>query len=595
MMNWKKTFLSVSLVSSLVVSSFGGISKGSSTAEAASKKEELKNIIFMVGDGMGVPYMTALRYWHDDPSTTEYEKTAFDPYLVGLQTTYPIDEEHNITDSASAATAMSGGVKTYNGAIALDNDKSEVKTVLEQAKENGMSTGLVATSQINHATPAAYASHDESRKNYDQIADDYYDDLIDGKHKIDVILGGGTSYFVREDRNIAELFEADGYSYVTSRNELLNDNNDQILGLFAPKGMDKMIDRAEDIPSLREMTKAAIDRLSEDQDGFFLMIEGSQIDWAGHDNDTIAAMSEMIDFEEAFKEVIDFAKQDGETLVVVTADHSTGGFSIGADGVYNFFIDPIKAAKRTPDFMANEIINEADIEETLNEFIELELTLEEIQSVKDAAEVDEEERYSEIDNAIEDIFNKRSLSGWTTDGHTGEEVPVYAFGPEKDRFVGLIDNTDNAKRIFELLQRDSVENSDSTESAAIEDLTAKRILPIDTEDKLKLDQKITRGEVALLLQRALDLEVSDNKAVFKDVSESHPYAEAIAAVTEAGIFQGYGNGEFGVNEKLTNEQLIVVFEKAFQKDISNEELEDDPKHKVSIIEFAVALSNVLDI
>nr|WP_240903843.1 S-layer homology domain-containing protein [Chengkuizengella sediminis] len=145
------------------------------------------------------------------------------------------------------------------------------------------------------------------------------------------------------------------------------------------------------------------------------------------------------------------------------------------------------------------------------------------------------------------------------------------------------------------MQRDSVENSDSTESAAIEDLTAKRILPIDTEDKLKLDQKITRGEVALLLQRALDLEVSDNKAVFKDVSESHPYAEAIAAVTEAGIFQGYGNGEFGVNEKLTNEQLIVVFEKAFQKDISNEELEDDPKHKVSIIEFAVALSNVLDI
>jgi len=119
---------------------------------------------------MGPSYTAAYRYMIDKASTPTMEKTVFDPYLVGMKTTYPEDEHQNITDSASAATTMSAAVKTYNAAIAVDNDQTEVKTVLEQAKENGMSTGLVATSEITHATPAAYGAHDISRKNMDAIA-----------------------------------------------------------------------------------------------------------------------------------------------------------------------------------------------------------------------------------------------------------------------------------------------------------------------------------------------------------------------------------------------------------------------------------------
>ncbi|NGZ75660.1 alkaline phosphatase [Saccharibacillus alkalitolerans] len=408
----------------------------------------VKNIIFLIGDGMGPSYTAAYRYMKDKASTPLMEKTAFDPYLVGMQTTYPEDEHQNITDSASAATAMSAAVKTYNAAIAVDNDKTEVKTVLEQAKENGMSTGLVATSEITHATPAAFGAHDISRKNMDAIADDYFDEMIGGKHKIDVMLGGGKSNFVRKDRDLTAEFKKAGFGYVTDRKSLLANKDGQLLGLFADGGLDKMIDRTSATPSLKEMTNAAIDRLSDNDKGFFLMVEGSQIDWAGHDNDIVGAMSEMADFESAFQAAIDFAKKDGHTLVVATADHSTGGLSLGANGEYNFDVAPIKAAVHTPDYMAAKIAAGESVDSVLKKNIKLKLTAEERTSVKTAAATKD---VTAIDNAIENIFNVRSFTGWTTGGHTGEDVPVYAYGPSSSRFAGLIDNTDNAKIIFELL------------------------------------------------------------------------------------------------------------------------------------------------
>nr|WP_307254249.1 alkaline phosphatase [Croceifilum oryzae] len=415
-------------------------------AEAKKKDgDEIRNVIVLIGDGMGPSYMTAYRYFKDDPKTKVKESTAFDPYLVGMQTTYPEDEHENITDSASAATAMSAGVKTYNNAIAVDNDQSEVKTVLEEAKEKGKSTGLVATSEITHATPAAFGAHDISRKNMDAIADDYYNELIQGKHKVDVLLGGGLNNFVRKDQNLVEKFKKDGYSYVTNREDLTRNQSKQVLGLFAPGGLDKKIDRNTNTPSLQEMTKSAIDRLNQNEKGFFLMVEGSQIDWAGHDNDIVGAMSEMQDFEKAFQAAIDFAKTDKHTLVVTTADHSTGGLSVGANGEYNFHPESLRAAKKTPDYMAAQIASGKSVEETLSTYIDLDLTSSEIQSVKKASK---NKKADDIDQAIEKIFNTRSYTGWTTDGHTGEEVPVYAFGPGKERFAGLNDNTKLADEIF---------------------------------------------------------------------------------------------------------------------------------------------------
>ncbi|PAL09687.1 alkaline phosphatase [Peribacillus simplex] len=451
---WSKKVLPITLVSALA---FGSLSWSGADRVSAkgnpNKEPEIKNVIFLIGDGMGVSYTSAYRYLKDNPGTKVAERTEFDKYLVGQQMTYPEDSAQNITDSASAATAMSAGVKTYNAAIAVDNDKSEVKTVLEAAKEKGKATGLVATSEITHATPASFGAHDENRKNMNSIADDYYNELIKGKHKIDVLLGGGKSNFVRPDVNLAKAFEKDGYSYVTDKNQMLKDKNEQVLGLFASEGLPKMIDRPSETPSLADMTSSAIQRLNKDKDGFFLMVEGSQVDWAGHDNDIVGAMSEMEDFEKAYKAAMEFAKKDKHTLVVATADHSTGGFSIGAKGIYNWYGEPIKAAKRTPDFMADAIVKGADVEKTLKQYINqnvVKLTDGEIKTVTEAAK---SKNVTNVDNAIEAIFDNRTNTAWTTGGHTGEDVPVYAYGPYKERFAGQVDNTDQAKIIFELLKK----------------------------------------------------------------------------------------------------------------------------------------------
>ncbi|RLQ84899.1 alkaline phosphatase [Planomicrobium sp. Y74] len=447
--NFKKKLFPFAVVSTIAFTSVAGAVPNAEANGNEQPNGKVKNVIFLIGDGMGVSYTTAYRSMKDDPATKLIEETAFDPHLVGQQMTHPEDPNQNITDSASSATAMAAGIKTYNNAIAVDNDESEVKTVLEAAKEKGKATGLVATSEITHATPASFGAHDITRKNMNAIADDYYDELINGEHKVDVLLGGGTSLFDRTDRDLTEEFQNDGYGYVTNKQELLENEDTQVLGLFAPAGMPKMIDREDSAPSLEEMTRSAIDRLEQDKDGFFLMVEGSQVDWAGHDNDIVGAMSEMEDFEKAYAAAIEFAKKDKHTLVIATADHSTGGFSIGADGIYNWFGEPIAAAKRTPDFMASEIAGGAEVEEILSRYIDLELTDEEINSVKGAAATG---NYGSIDNAIEEIFNKRSYTGWTTGGHTGEDVPVYAYGPSSEKFAGNLDNTDHAKIIFDLLK-----------------------------------------------------------------------------------------------------------------------------------------------
>jgi alkaline phosphatase len=447
--NLKKKILPITVLSTVAFGTLlGTLNHDVKADEVKPNNAEIKNVIFLIGDGMGVSYTSAYRYLKDNPSTKEVEQNEFDKYLVGQQKTYPEDPHQNVTDSAAAATAMSAGIKTYNAAIGVDNDGSSVKTVLEAAKEKGKSTGLVATSEITHATPASYGAHDVSRKNMNAIADDYYEEMINGGHKIDVMLGGGVSNFVRQDRDLTKEFQKDGYSYVTTKEEMLKNNNSRILGLFAPGGMPKMLDREATMPSLKDMTETALGKLSQNKKGFFLMVEGSQIDWAGHDNDIVAAMSEMEDFENAYKAAIEFAKKDKHTLVIATADHSTGGYSIGARGDYNWFGAPIAAAKRTPDFMAEQIAKGADVEQTLKNYVDLPLTPQEIDSVKKAAA---SKKAADIDTAIEAIFDNRSVTGWTTGGHTGEDVNVYAYGPGSDRFAGNIDNTQQAKNIFDIL------------------------------------------------------------------------------------------------------------------------------------------------
>ncbi|TDM50672.1 alkaline phosphatase [Macrococcoides goetzii] len=434
------------------------VTDASHTAKAATKvckpSSTPKNVIFMIGDGMGPSFVAAHRYMRDNAATKKLDRISFDDYLLGAQTTIADDEHQNITDSASAATAMSAGVKTYNSAIAVDVNKKEVKTVLEQAKAKGKSTGLVATSEVTHATPAAFGAHDESRKNMAAIADDYFDEMINKQHKVDVILGGGRDYFEREDRNLIKEFQKDGYKFVSNKKGLKkvssNSKQKKVIGLFSPGGMPKMIDRDKNMPSLKDMTNTALKKLGSNKKGFFLMVEGSQIDWAGHANDITGAMSEMQDFDAAFQEAIKYAKTDCNTLVIATADHSTGGLSMGQGGEYNFFVDPIKKMKHTPEYLRAQMMKDgADIDAIIKDNIGFELETEEIQAIKDAVASKEAVK---IEDAIEKTVNKRSFTGWTTGGHTGEDVYIYGYGPGSEQWRGSMDNTDNAKRLFKFFK-----------------------------------------------------------------------------------------------------------------------------------------------
>jgi len=407
---------------------------------------KVKNVILLIGDGMGFSYTTGLRYFNHASQKGFMTPTIFDQYFVGSQSTYSLDRESNITDSAAAGTAIATGYKTYNGALGLNMDKQAVPTVLEYAKFRGKSTGLVGTSQINHATLAAFAAHMESREHYDQIADDYFDERIDGKHKIDVMLGGGTSYFVRNDRNIVEEFVKNCFGYVSNLQELITNKKEQLLGLFAPIELPKQIDRDSTIPSLSQMTKAALQRLKQNPKGFFLLVEGSQIDWAGHDNDIVGAMSEVKDFEAAFKEAIQFASDREDTIVIATADHSTGGMSIDRNDNYKWNPSVIKSIPSTPFVIASRLHETKDMT-TLKYHMPFPLHEEDLKTIQSTLEI----KIEDTRQALINIINHYSSTGWTTKGHTGEDVPVYAYGLNRHLFSGRMENSDIAKILFQIM------------------------------------------------------------------------------------------------------------------------------------------------
>ncbi|MEZ7513244.1 alkaline phosphatase [Bacillus pumilus] len=427
------------------------------STNAADKKQTKtpKNVIFIVGDGMGMPVIKAYRTFKQEKLGSPKAQTVWDPYLVGMQTTHPDDPRDNITDSAAAATAMATGKKTYNDAIAVNQEKEPLRSVVEAAKEAQMKTAFVVSSDITDATPAAFGTHNVSRKNKEQIADHFYDEKIGGEHKVDILLGGGMQYFDRKDRDLVKEFEKSGYSILRSKDDLTSQSSSKMLGLFQEDELDRAIDRPKHVPTLKAMTQSALAQLNQDNShGFFMLLEGSTIDSAGHENDVVGAMSEMEDFEKAVQAALQFAKKDQETLVVITADHATGGFSFGADGMtsetgYKWDPAPILAAKKTPVYMAKKIAGGQSVRDVLHTHIDFSLTNEEISQVEKAAQSG---KASTIQLSIQHIFDQRSFSGWTTFAHTGEDVPVYAYGPGKAAFQGWIDNTKQGKNLFHIIE-----------------------------------------------------------------------------------------------------------------------------------------------
>lgn len=282
----------------------------------------IKNIIFIIGDGTGLAQLHTGQLHLVGKDGMLHIQTM---PVTGLVKTHSADKL--ITDSASGATAFSCGLKTNNGMIGQLPDGRACKTLLELAQEQGKSTGLIATSTITHATPASFAAHIESRQMQAEIAEQFVD------AGVDILLGGGLEYFIpeseegssrKDDKNLITEFENKGYEFVSTASELLNAESGQVLGLFSESGMPS----ENRTPTLSEMSATAIEKLSMNDEGFFLMIEGSQIDWAGHGNNVEYALRELQDFDAAVKTVLDFAVEHGETLVVLTADHETGGLTM---------------------------------------------------------------------------------------------------------------------------------------------------------------------------------------------------------------------------------------------------------------------------
>jgi alkaline phosphatase len=435
--------------------------------EVAQTNSLPKNVIMVIGDGMGPAYTTAYRYFSDNPNTDVIEKTVFNRHFRGVSSTYPATMSGVVTDSAASATALAAGIKSYNGAIGVDINKEEVETVLEWAKLQGKKTGVVVTSQINHATPASYLAHNEHRKNYNAIADSYLDDGI----KADLYLGGGWKYFIREDRNLVDEFKQAGFHYLDTYQGLTNlPNNKPVLGLFAETGLPWALDDTNK-HRLSIMTKAAVHHLVDIQstddtkdNGFFMLIEASQIDWAGHDNDISGAMAEMDDLAKTLEYLEHFVEHQPDTLVVVTADHSTGGFTIAAKGKYEWQAKTLRTMQHSVNYIAQQLADSDINADDANALFNFELSEEELNllikakitpTLDNKKNIYQNKKNSPAQRAllmqVKNIIDMRTNSGWTSGGHTAIDVPVFAFGKQSERFNGSQDNTDIAKKIFALL------------------------------------------------------------------------------------------------------------------------------------------------
>lgn len=281
-------------------------------AEPKSKKHP-KNIILMIGDGMGLAHIYSAMIANGGHLFLENFKKC------GFSKTYSSD--NFITDSGAAGTALATGVKTKNGAIGVDSDKQPVSSIRDLAEKKGLKTGLVSTSAITHATPASFIAHVASRSSYEDIAAAFL------STDIDVFIGGGVKNFeVRKDgRNLSKELKDKGYQVLYDINDIQKVKSGKLAGLTAPEHNKLMPARGE---MLVPATQTAINLLSQGKKGFFLMVEGSQIDFPAHGNTTPGVVLETLDFDRAIGAALKFAALDGETLVIVTADHETGGMSI---------------------------------------------------------------------------------------------------------------------------------------------------------------------------------------------------------------------------------------------------------------------------
>jgi len=335
----------------------------------AKTNTKAKNIILLIGDGMGLAQLSAAYYYNDQPSNFSRFK------YIGLHQNEPVGMK--ITDSAAGATAFSTGYKSYNAAIGVDKDTIPRETILEWAAKQSKRTGVIATSSITHATPASFYAHVASRKSHEAIAQDFAD------APVDFAAGGGYDFFAKraDQQNLLEVLSQKGVVVETEKLRTKHLADKKYTYLLAPDSLHSKVGGRDDF--LPRSTELAMEHLSKDEDGFFLMVESSQIDWGGHANKATFLIEEVLDFDLTVGKALDFAEKDGNTLVIVTADHETGGFALSATTV----------------------------------------------------------------------FGQRNYKGikptFSTGGHTASLIPVLAYGPGAERFIGVYQNNDIFKKMMD--------------------------------------------------------------------------------------------------------------------------------------------------
>ncbi|MGG7143292.1 alkaline phosphatase [Clostridium nigeriense] len=435
------------------------INSSKSNIVYANEKGKAKNVIMLIADGMSTEGVTLARQ-------VKGENLSMDEISVGSVITSWANGP--ITDSAPGGTVYASGEKTNNKYIGTSVNDTPMASILEGAESVGKATGIIATSEITHATPADFTAHTNNRKYYNQILQQQIN------QDMEVVLGGGfnkpsgftsevsedefNTYYEDQINNIQE----EGFDFITTKDELESYGGDKLWGSFADADLKYDFDRQSDNdnvqPSLGEMTEKAIEVLNKDEDGFFLMVEGSKIDWAAHANNTVGIVSDILAFDEAVKVAVEFAKADGNTVVVVTTDHGNSGISIGSN-YYNENIESydkatyenttyiLKNAKITEERF-NTIVSGKSDEEIIalaKQYYGIDLTDEELSIVK--GEIGEGRQVG-----IREVIARRVGIGYTTGGHTGEQIYLGVYSPSNVELLeGVVDNTEVNKYMQRVL------------------------------------------------------------------------------------------------------------------------------------------------
>ena len=443
-----------------------------------AQAQQAKYVFYFIGDGMGLNQVnTTEMYLGEQQGRIGTEPLCFASFPVaGMATTF--SASNSITDSSAGGTALATGVKTYNGAIGVDANKERVMSVAERAKRAGKKVGVTTSVSVDHATPAAFYGHQPDRSMYYEIA------LQLPEAGFDFYAGSGflkpaRTFDKKDAPSIYPIIEQAGYTIARGIDEYQAKAGDaDKMVLIQKDGTDASslpyaIDRNEGDMTLAQITESAIDFLSRDnKKGFFLMVEGGKIDWACHSNDPATMVKEVIDMDNAVRVAYEFYKKHPkETLIVITADHETGGLGLGNSN-YTLNLKSLDCQKQSVDLLSRALTdlrkakgNKAtweDVKALLTERMgfwgELTPTWEQEKMLRDEFEssfvrnkvVFEESLYSKTEPlaaVAKKVLSQMSKLGWTTGSHSAEYVPVFAVGAGSKLFMGKMDNTDIPKRI----------------------------------------------------------------------------------------------------------------------------------------------------